>query len=132
MLRYAEINKATIWGAQRWSLLEWTIRLETIACREALALAEDLNLNNLIIASDAKQVVNDILKSHMGRNVAIVQEIRSRASSFVCNFMFEGRAANRNAYKLAKYSLTLRPWRYIWLGQPQAPTCIPHSVEFDE
>ena len=47
--------------------------LETIACREALALEEDLNLNNLIIASDAKRVVSDISKSHMGRNAANIQ-----------------------------------------------------------
>uniref|UniRef100_A0A452XPQ8 RNase H type-1 domain-containing protein n=1 Tax=Aegilops tauschii subsp. strangulata TaxID=200361 RepID=A0A452XPQ8_AEGTS len=106
--------------------------LETIACHEELALAEDLNLNNLIIASDAKQVVSDNSVSHMGRNAAIIQEIRSRASSFVCNFMFEGRAANRDVHKLAKYSLSLGPGRHIWLGQPQATTCIPRVVDFDE
>ena len=94
--------------------------LETIACREALALAEDLNLNNLIIASDAKQVVSDISKSRMGRNATIIHEIRSRASSFVCNFIFEGRAANRDAHNLVKYSLSLGPGRHVCLGQPQA------------
>lgn len=34
--------------------------LEAIACREGHALAEDLVLGNLIIASDCKQVVHDI------------------------------------------------------------------------
>ena len=34
--------------------------LEAIACREALALAEDLNLQQFIISSDCKEVVSDI------------------------------------------------------------------------
>ena len=106
--------------------------LQALACREALSLAEDLNLNNLIIASDAKQVVSDISKSHMGKTAAIIQEIRFRASSFICNFMFEGRAANRDAHKLAKFSLSLGPGRHVWLGQPRIPNCIPRLVEFGD
>ena len=36
--------------------------LEAIACREGISLAEDLMLNNFIIASDSKQVICDIDK----------------------------------------------------------------------
>ena len=41
--------------------------LEAIACREALTLAEDLNIQSFVIASDAKQVVNDIHAGNRGR-----------------------------------------------------------------
>lgn len=34
--------------------------LEAIACREGLSLAEDLMLQNFVIASDSKQVISDI------------------------------------------------------------------------
>ena len=34
--------------------------LEAIACREALFLAKDLMLHSFIVASDAKNIVNDI------------------------------------------------------------------------
>jgi hypothetical protein len=34
--------------------------LETLACREALALAEDLGIDQVFVASDCKTVVNDI------------------------------------------------------------------------
>jgi hypothetical protein len=33
--------------------------LETLACREALALAEDLNLDRAFIVSDSKMAVDD-------------------------------------------------------------------------
>lgn len=36
--------------------------LEAIACREGLALAEDVHLQNFIITSDSKQVVSNITK----------------------------------------------------------------------
>ena len=36
--------------------------LEAITCREGISLAEDLMLNNFIIASDSKQVICDIDK----------------------------------------------------------------------
>ena len=55
--------------------------LEAIACREALALAEDLNLQQFIIASDRKQVVLDISKGTRGRYGAIISEINLNATT---------------------------------------------------
>lgn len=40
--------------------------LEAIACREAIALAEDLNQQQFIVASDCKQVIEDIAKGNLG------------------------------------------------------------------
>ena len=56
--------------------------LETLACREALALAEDLQVTNMMIASDCKGVVQDINEGSGGAHSAIVHEITLRRSFF--------------------------------------------------
>uniref|UniRef100_A0A8I6WUB9 RNase H type-1 domain-containing protein n=1 Tax=Hordeum vulgare subsp. vulgare TaxID=112509 RepID=A0A8I6WUB9_HORVV len=106
--------------------------LETIACREALALAEDLNLTHVIIASNSKQAIADIKNGARGWNGSIVHEISLRATLFRCNFCFEGRDANTEAHNLAKFSLSRGPGRHVSLGQPHDLICIPPVVVFDE
>ena len=64
--------------------------LEAIACREAMALAEDLLVQNFVISSDCKQVVEDIRKGNQGPYGSIVTKIKLRATSFRCSFIFEG------------------------------------------
>lgn len=78
--------------------------LETIACREALSLAEDLMIHNFIIAPDSKQVVSDITRGSKGAYGSIITEIKRRADTFNCIFTFEGRAVNKDADRLAKFS----------------------------
>lgn len=105
--------------------------LETIACREAYALAEDLALQNFIIASDAKQVVSDINQRGRGTYGTIIEEIKARAANFNTKIVFEGRLANNDAHSLARFSLKLAQGRHLWLIQPHDP-CIPQIVAFDE
>ncbi|KAE8815217.1 hypothetical protein D1007_07342 [Hordeum vulgare] len=50
---------------------------EAMACREALSVAADLNLQNLSISSDSKQVMEDIKSDHQGSYSAIIKEIRA-------------------------------------------------------
>jgi hypothetical protein len=106
--------------------------LEAIACRESLALAEDLLLQNFVVSSDCKQVVNDIHKGCQGPYGSVITEIKLRASSFSCNFIFESRAVNGDAHSLAKHSLNLGPGRHVWLVNPHDPTCIPHHVDYHQ
>ena len=106
--------------------------LEAIACREAIALAEDLHIQRMVVASDCKQVIGDITKGHKGPYGSIISEIKSRSSPFECNFSFESCRANLEAHKLAKHSLSLGPGRHLWLGQPHDQRCIPLSVDFAE
>lgn len=49
--------------------------LEAMACSEALALTADLNLQKLIIACDAAQVINHINEGSKGIYSLILQEI---------------------------------------------------------
>lgn len=48
--------------------------LETLACREALALATNLNEQHLFVASDCRSVVKDIADATGGSNGSIVRD----------------------------------------------------------
>ena len=87
--------------------------LESIACREGLTLAQDLNIHNLVVASDSKGIVGAINNNSRGSNGAIISEIHSRVLSFNCKFTFEGRAINVEAHRLAKHAFPLGPGRHI-------------------
>ena len=50
--------------------------LEAMACREVLALAEDLMIQNVIIASDSKQVVNGIERGSSSTYGCIISQIK--------------------------------------------------------
>ncbi|XBI69669.1 hypothetical protein VPH35_064322 [Triticum aestivum] len=106
--------------------------LETIAYREALALAQDLNIQSLVVASGSKGAYGAINNRNDGTNGAIISEIHSIAFTLSCSFTFEGRAVNVEAYRLAKYTFSLGPGRHIWLGQPHDQRCIPLYVVFAE
>lgn len=105
--------------------------LETIACREALALAEDLNIQRIIISSDSKQVVGDINSENLVRYGTVIKEIHSRALHFMCNFMYESRRCNIEAHSLAKHAFSSGPGCHVWLGQSYSPICIPQTLAFD-
>ena len=58
------------------------LMLETFACREALSLAEDLNLHKITVACDSQGVIDGINKGTGGPHAAIVHEIIGRKSGF--------------------------------------------------
>lgn len=62
------------------------VTLETIACKEALSLVEDLFLHGIVIATDSKQVARDTQKESCGVHGQIIVEINLRALNFNCNF----------------------------------------------
>ncbi|XP_073355474.1 uncharacterized protein [Aegilops tauschii subsp. strangulata] len=82
--------------------------LEALACREALALAQDLSLSHVIVASDSKGVVQDIKLGIGGMYATIVKEIRETMELFQeCTVIFEGRETNQEAHSLAKHAFGL-------------------------
>lgn len=93
--------------------------LEALACREAQALADDLLLWRILVASDCLWVVNDISRNAGGSYGAIIREIGARAVSFdVCHFKHEHRINNAEAHRLAKFTLSLDFGHHLWLGVP--------------
>lgn len=70
--------------------ITYVATLEAITCREGLALAQNLMLQNFVLASDSKQIVSDIHKASQGSYGAIIMEIRQHLLSFNYNITFEG------------------------------------------
>ena len=106
--------------------------LEAIACREGLALADDLLLGNLIVASDCKQIGDDIKLGNPGSYGSVITEIKLRSLDFNCNFIFENCSSNSEAHSLAKHALSLGAERHTWLLNPYNPTCIPLHVDYHQ
>ena len=103
--------------------------LETFSCREGLALAEDLDVHDVVLASDCEGVVNDINWGTSGPNAAITHEIIARSSGFSsCKFIFERRNFNLEVHNLAKYAYNLGIGRDVWLDNPHNPTIVPMNM----
>jgi len=93
--------------------------LEALACREALALAEDLALERLFVVSDCKTVVSEIGEGTLGSYASIIAEINSRTALFnECSFAHEGRASNFEAHSLVRHTILYGIGRHLWLGVP--------------
>ena len=80
-----------------------TNMVETIACKEGLALASDLVLRDFISACDNVGVIKSIKEGSMGTYGHVVQEIRARSNDFrLVDFVHEGRQSNMDAHNLAR------------------------------
>jgi ribonuclease HI len=75
------------------------LTLEAIACREALALADDLGVNRIHVASDCKVVIDDIIGGTNGRYGAIILEIKERASR-----LHEKSSPSKDALQILKHT----------------------------
>ena len=103
--------------------------LEALACREGLALANDLGATHVVIASDCKGVVQDITNNTGGEYGPGVREIRETSTLFQhCTFTFEGRETNIEAHRLARHALGLGHGRHLWLIDPPDLNCIPMNL----
>jgi ribonuclease HI len=106
--------------------------LEALACREALALADDLVLNQFQVASDCKQVVTDVKEGSLGKYGVVITKINARTTQFIqCSFAYEGRAHNFEAHNLARHALTLDAGRHLWLDTPYSIN-IPVNIVINE
>ena len=89
--------------------------LEALACREALALAKDLDISRVLVSSNCAMVINDIETNQGGRHATIIQETRASKLDFLeCDFMYERRSRNYKANSIAKFSLSLGVGRRVW------------------
>ena len=103
--------------------------LEALAIREALALADDLYLRQIEVASDCKVVVEDLQKDNLASYGAIVHEIIAHSNSFeFCSFRHEFRSTNYEAHNLARHALSLGGGRRVWLGHPENLPSVPVNI----
>ena len=90
-------------------------------------------MQNIWVASDYQEAVNDMNKGTGGPNAAIVHEISARRNSFTSSaFIHEHRNFNFEAHKLAKFACNLGVGRHIWLGNPHDPNLVPMMIVLDE
>ena len=106
--------------------------LEALAVREAMALAEDLQLQAIHVASDCKGVVDDIKQRSVVDHASIIHEIERSHVFTTCNIIHEFRSLNFEAHNLAKYVLTLGFGRHVWLGQPGGLSFVPVNIQGSE
>jgi ribonuclease HI len=100
--------------------------LEAMACREALSLAEDLNITRARIATDCLEVVNSMKGPYFGRFSSVMKEINSRSRVFAAlEFVHERRSSNTEAHGLARSSVSRDTGRHVWLAQTPDESCIP-------
>lgn len=102
---------------------------EAMAGREGLALAQDLGMQKITVASDCTSVVCNIQRPGMGLYGHIVREIKVEMASFTkVNFVHEGRNSNGDAHTLARSSIYDDVGRYVWFFNPQDGVCISSSA----
>ena len=91
--------------------------LEAMACREALALVEDLYVGDVTVASDCMEVVKGLQERSMGLFGHVLREVAdtSRLRGGV-TFCHEGRSSNHEAHTLARLATSLPAGRHVWLG----------------
>jgi ribonuclease HI len=103
--------------------------LEAMACREALALALDLDLTHVRVASDCAEVINSLEGNYMGSFSSVISEIKSRSLHFnAISFVHEGRSSNMEAHGLARATVNHDVGRHIWLAQAPDFFCIPMNI----
>ena len=103
--------------------------LEAMAIREGIALSMDLNNQNVHIASDCKNVVQEIKEGSRSSYGAIIHEISLGLNAFIsCNIVYESRSSNFEAHNLAKHALHLGPGRHVWLAHPGNLLSVPVNV----
>ncbi|TVU13714.1 hypothetical protein EJB05_37134, partial [Eragrostis curvula] len=98
--------------------------MEAIACKEGLALASDLIMEQFRLACDGANVMKSIKEAGMGPYGHIVQEIRARARYFVkVDFVYENRASNVDAHNLARSCISAALGRHVWSLSPADGVC---------
>ncbi|XP_073362125.1 uncharacterized protein [Aegilops tauschii subsp. strangulata] len=106
--------------------------LEAIACNEGFALAQDLNIRKIKVASDCLEVVTNFQKKAKCSYSVILREVEDRAKLFtLVEAVHEYREFVVDAHRLAKAASSLGAGRYIWLGSLPDIYNIPLNVSIE-
>ena len=103
--------------------------LEALACREAMALAVDLLVGEVMIARDCLEVVQGLQTRNLGRFSHILREITYSASlRGGVSFSHERRCSNEEAHRLARFGTTPGVGRHVCLGYPPVGLNLPVNI----
>jgi ribonuclease HI len=103
--------------------------IEALACREALALAQDLQLQQITVASDCLSVINALEQPYASSFSMILEEVKADASMMSkASFSHENRASNSEARRLARFSVSGGVGRQVWLMQPPDGLYIKNNI----
>jgi hypothetical protein len=81
---------------------------EALACREDLALTDDLGLQTMKVATDCANAARSIQGAGFGSYGPIILEIERTMKSFArVDVVHEGRQSNFDSHQLAKSSISL-------------------------
>ncbi|CAN6270926.1 unnamed protein product [Urochloa humidicola] len=98
--------------------------MEAMACREGMALASDLLLQRVRMASDCNNVVRSFNEGMMGPYGHVIMDIRARQGDlYHFELVHESRRSNFEAHGLARSSLYASLGRHIWLLHPPEGIC---------
>jgi hypothetical protein len=75
-----------------------------------MALAEDLAISTMMVASDCKTVVTKIADGTMGKYAPIITENQARVELQICFLVHEGKASN--------LYLIIKDVRFLWFVRP--------------
>jgi hypothetical protein len=99
--------------------------LDSFACREALALAANLDISKGVIASDCLDVIKNL-----PIYASVLREIFLPSENFVeIIFTYERRTWNAHVYDLALSSLDLIQRRPLWHLQSPDISIVPMIIE---
>ena len=103
--------------------------MEVLTFREGLALAHDLVLHRVRLASDCANAVRSIGQTTWGVYGQIIKEIREDAAAFQeMEFVHERRESNHDAHVLARSSLSSPIGRQIWFFDLPYGVCNSYSM----
>jgi len=98
--------------------------VEAIACREGLALAQDIQVTRVRLACDNANVISSINQGSNGVYGQIVKEIQEESKSLESvEFIHERRSTNIDAHRIARSSLYEDEGRHVWFLYPPYGVC---------
>jgi ribonuclease HI len=81
--------------------------METLTCREALSLAQDLQLGRVTVASDCLVVINALKQHFEGSFSMVIKEVQASARCLAeASFKHEYRASYSEAHRLACFTVS--------------------------
>jgi hypothetical protein len=101
--------------------------LEAMPCMEVMALAADLQLQHIVVASDCMQVVNNLKEEYLD-SYNMITAGRSTYLKLCLGMEIGLRILKLTQWHVVSF-VYVRSGRQVWLLQPAAEFCIPLTID---